>query len=131
MRNPFENPGHALPVDGCAAAFATGAEPAKDVKTDPTPCLAAVSAADDDKILSVCGELLDHDRLAKADRIKALIARGGVYRAQGHTARAIADYDDVLRLDPALADIYNARGELWRKKGHPPRRWPILPWRSS
>ena len=35
--------------------------------------------------------------------------------------RAIADYDRVLQLDPALADIFNARGELWRKKGDRPK----------
>ena len=27
----------------------------------------------------------------------------------------------MLRLDPALADIHNARGELWRKKGDLPK----------
>ena len=35
--------------------------------------------------------------------------------------RAIADYDGALRLDPTLADIFNARGELWRKKGDRPK----------
>ena len=35
--------------------------------------------------------------------------------------RAIDDYDDVLRLDPTLADVFNARGELWRKKGDRPK----------
>ena len=35
--------------------------------------------------------------------------------------RAIDDYSDVLRLDPQLADIFNARGELWRKKGDRPK----------
>src|SRR5882757_2024717 len=103
------------------AAFATGAEPAKDVKADPTPCFAAMSAADDDKIIGVCGELLDHDRLAKADRIKALMARGGAFDRKDNIVRAIDDYDDALRLDPALADIFNARGELWRRKGSRPK----------
>jgi tetratricopeptide (TPR) repeat protein len=103
------------------AAFATGAEPAKDVKADPTPCFAAMSAADDDKIIGVCGELLDHDKLAKPDRIKALIARGGAFDRKDNIVRAIDDYDDVLRLDPALADIFNARGELWRRKGSRPK----------
>jgi tetratricopeptide (TPR) repeat protein len=102
-------------------AFATGAEPAKDVKADPTPCLAAVSAADDDKIFSVCGELLDHDKLAKADRIKALIARGAAFDRKDNIARAIDDYDDALRLDPTLADIFNTRGELYRRKGSRPK----------
>ena len=27
----------------------------------------------------------------------------------------------MLRLDPALADIFNARGELWRRKGDRPK----------
>jgi len=103
------------------AAFATGAEPVKDVKTDTTACFAAVSAADDDKIISVCGELLDHDKLAKADRIKALIARGGAFDRKDNIVRAIDDYDDVLRLDPTLADIFNTRGELWRRKGSRPK----------
>ena len=35
--------------------------------------------------------------------------------------RAIGDYDVALRLDPTAADIFNARGELWRKKGDRPR----------
>ena len=35
--------------------------------------------------------------------------------------RAIDDDDTVLRLDPTLADIFNARGELWRKKGDRPK----------
>ena len=103
------------------AAFATSADPAKDVKADPTPCFAAISAANDDMILSVCGELLDHDRLTKPDRIKALIARAGVFERKDNTARAIDDYDDVLRLDPTLADIFNVRGELFRKRGSRPK----------
>ena len=35
--------------------------------------------------------------------------------------RAIGDYDTVLRLDPMLPDILNARGELWHRKGDRPR----------
>jgi tetratricopeptide (TPR) repeat protein len=30
---------------------------------------------------------------------------------------AISDYDAALWLDPGLADIFNIKGELWRKKG--------------
>jgi hypothetical protein len=35
--------------------------------------------------------------------------------------RAIGDYDMMLRLDSSLADIFNARGELWRRKADRPR----------
>ena len=103
------------------AAFATGVEPGKDPQVDPAPCMAAVAANDDDRIISVCGALIDNEKTARPDRIKALIARGGAWDRKDMTDRAIADYDGVLRLDPMLADIFNARGELWRKKGDRPR----------
>jgi len=103
------------------AAFATGVEPAKDPQIDPAPCVAAATSTDDDKTISVCGALIDNEKTARSDRIKALIARGGAYDRKDMPDRAIADYDGVLRLDPALADIFNARGELWRKKGDRPK----------
>ena len=102
-------------------AFATGVEPIKDLQTDPGPCMAAVATNDDDKAISVCGVLIDNEKTVRADRIKALIARAGAYDRKNMTDRAIGDYNGVLRLDPALADIFNARGELWRKKGDRPK----------
>ena len=69
----------------CAAlphvAAATGTDPAADPQIDPAPCMAAIAANDDDKILAACGVLIDSEKTEKADRIKALIARAGVYRA--------------------------------------------------
>ena len=98
-------------------ALATGADASKAPQIDPAPCFAAISAADDDKIASLCTELIDNDMTAKADRIRALIARAAVFSRKDQIDRAIADYDSVLQADATLADIYNARGELWRKKG--------------
>ena len=66
------------------SAFATGAEPAKDVQVDPAPCTAAAAANDDDKTIGACGALIDNEKTARADRIKALIARGAAPRPQGH-----------------------------------------------
>jgi tetratricopeptide (TPR) repeat protein len=87
---------------------------------DPAPCVAAATSGDDDKIVAACGTLIDNDKTAQADRIKALIARAGAYQRRDMIDPAIGDYSTLLRLDPARADIYTARGELWRKKGDRP-----------
>jgi tetratricopeptide (TPR) repeat protein len=102
-------------------AFATGAEPVTGPQVDPAPCLAAATADATDKIIAVCGALIDGEKTSKADRIKALTARAGAYERKDQIDRAIGDYDTVLRLDPALADIFNIRGELWRKQGDRPK----------
>jgi len=103
---------------GVANATGTGAE--KEPPVDPAPCLAAIAAGADDKIIADCGALIDNDKTARADRIKALAARGGVFARADQADRAIADYDALLRLDPTLVDIFNARGELHWKKGERP-----------
>ena len=102
-------------------ALAIGAEPATAPPIDPASCLAAVAAHDDDRIIAICGPLIDNEKTLKADRIKALIARAGAYDRRDQADRAIGDYDAALRFDPTLADTFNARGELWRKKGDRPR----------
>jgi tetratricopeptide (TPR) repeat protein len=106
---------------GVAFAHATAAGAEKEPPIDPAPCLAAVTAGVDDRIISDCGPLIDNDKTARADRIKALTARGSAFARQGQADRAIADYDALLRVDPTLANIFNARGELYWKKGDRPR----------
>jgi tetratricopeptide (TPR) repeat protein len=102
-------------------AFATSTEPVTDPQVDPAPCVAAAAANDADNIIAICGALADNDKTLKADRVKALIARAGAYDRKEMIDRAIGDYDTALRLDPTLADIFNIRGELWRRKGDRPR----------
>jgi tetratricopeptide (TPR) repeat protein len=101
-------------------AFATGTDPASGPPIDPGPCAAATAAGDDDNIIAVCGALVDNEKAVKADRVRALIARAAAYDRKDMIDRAIGDYDTALRLDPGLADIFNARGELWRRKGDRP-----------
>ena len=102
-------------------ALAAGADPAPAPPPDPAPCVAAIAANDDDKIVAACGALADNDKSLKGDRVKALVARAGVFARKDQIDRAIADDDAALRLDPTLADVFNARGELRRKKGDRPR----------
>jgi len=114
-------------VIGCAIspalpdrAFAAPVEPTEQ-QIDSAPCMAALTANDDDKIIAVCGTLIINEKSPKAERVKALIARAAAYDRKDQIDRAVGDYDMVLRLDPMLADIFNARGELWRRKGDRPR----------
>src|SRR5947207_11004179 len=110
-----------LMMGAVAPAHALGSEPIVDPRLDPAPCIAAVAASDDEKIVSACGTLIDNDKTAKPDRLKALIARASVFERRNEIDRAIGDLDTVLRLDPQLADSFNARGELWRRKGERPK----------
>jgi tetratricopeptide (TPR) repeat protein len=110
--------GSALWLACTAQALAVGAaDPGKEPMADPAACVAAAQANDADRILTECGALIDNTKTAKNDRINALIARASALIHKAETDRAISDYDVVLQLDPTLADIFNARGELARKKG--------------
>jgi tetratricopeptide (TPR) repeat protein len=103
----------AVQADGAVAA---PSEPT-DQQIDSAPCMAALTAGDDEKVVTACDALVGNDKAAKADRLKALLARAAVYERKGDVDRAIGDYDTALRLDPTLADTFNARGDLYRKKG--------------
>ncbi|MBR0969188.1 MULTISPECIES: tetratricopeptide repeat protein [Bradyrhizobium] len=105
-----------------AAHGATGGEPvAAAPQVDVAPCLTAAAADDVDKAATACAVVIDNEKTAKADLIKALIARGALYARHDQTDRAIADDSRALLLDSSLADIFNARGELWLKKGDRPK----------
>ena len=95
---------------------AAPAEPTSEL-IDSAPCMAAITAADDEKIIASCGALIGNDKAPKADRVKAAVTRASAYDRKGELDRAIGDDDIALRLDPALADVFNARGELYRRKG--------------
>jgi tetratricopeptide (TPR) repeat protein len=106
---------------GSPSAAKEDTEPVTAPPIDPAPCFAAAEANDDDKIIAICGLLIDGEKTPRADRLKALIARAGAFDRKDQIDRAIGDDDTALLIDPTLADIFNARGELWRKKGDRPR----------
>jgi tetratricopeptide (TPR) repeat protein len=103
------------------ARAATGGEPVAVPQVDVAPCLAAAAADDIDKAAAACAAVIDNEKTAKEDMIKALIARGGLYARHDQVDRAIADDSRALQLDPTLADLFNARGELWLRKGDKPK----------
>ena len=104
-----------------AARAATGGEPPAAAQIDVAACLSATAADDMDKAGPSCAAVIDNEKTAKPDLIKALIARGALLARHDQIDRAIADDSRVLLLDPTLADVFNARGELWLKKGDKPK----------
>lgn len=109
----------ALPVSSVIAA--TSGEQTGPVQIDVAPCLAAAAVDDDDKVDADCTAVIDGEKTARPDRLKALVARGAHFARRGFTDRAIADYSRALELDPSSADNFNARGELWLKQGDRPK----------
>jgi tetratricopeptide (TPR) repeat protein len=47
----------------------------------------------------------------------SLILRGMAYRELGQTDRALRDFDQVIRLNPSLADAYSNRGATYNNLG--------------
>jgi tetratricopeptide (TPR) repeat protein len=101
-------------------AAGTPAAASSEVAIDPLPCLAAMEANDDDTIIARCDSLIGNEKNTRPDRIRAALARAAAYERKQQYDRAIADYDTALRLDPAQADTFNHRGEVWRKRGDRP-----------
>src|SRR5579871_1600437 len=97
-------------------AFAAPIEPTGE-QIDSAPCMAALTAGDDDRIIASCAGLIGNDKAPRPDRVRAAVARAAAYDRKGEIDRAIGDDDIALRLDPTMADVFNARGELYRKKG--------------
>jgi tetratricopeptide (TPR) repeat protein len=104
-----------------AARAATGGEPPAAAQIDVAACLSATAADDMDRGGPACAAVIDNEKTAKPDLIKALIARGALLARHDQIDRAIADDSRALLLDPTLADVFNTRGELWLKKGDKPR----------
>jgi len=107
----------ALVLTSPSCGRAAEGEHAAISQPDIAPCLEASADDDEQKVGMLCAGVIDDEKTARPDRIKALIARATFYARHGQLDQAIADDDRVLQLDAALADVHNDRGELWRRKG--------------
>jgi F-type H+-transporting ATPase subunit b len=84
--------------------------------------LAACRSADLDARIAGCTDVIARGgQETKRNQITAYINRGGAYRAKGDFARALADLDKAVQLDPRAAlalmeraSIYFAKGDLDR-----------------
>src|SRR5262245_54878914 len=81
---------------------------------DKTRCLNVPKTVPLDVQIDGCTAVLQSGRGSFAE---AYHNRGVAYRAKGNTDHAIADYNEAIRLDPALAEAYSSRGMAYRAKG--------------
>src|SRR3954451_17544471 len=71
-----------------------------------------------DRRIAGCTEVLGRGQSeTQANRAIAYSNRSGAYRLKGEHDRAIADYDEAIRLNPDQAFTYANRGAAYRLKG--------------
>jgi tetratricopeptide (TPR) repeat protein len=88
--------------------------------------LAQPAAADDantcssgfgDVAFAACNRAIASRQYSGHQLANLLNSRGTEYRLRGDLRRAMADYDEAIRLNPNDANAYNSRGDCWEAKG--------------
>ncbi|MBP6638024.1 MAG: hypothetical protein KA179_10090, partial [Sulfuritalea sp.] len=63
--------------------------------------------------IAACTRLIELDKLSPQAKSTYHSFRGDFWRAKGDEARAIADYTDSIRLNPASVTAFNRRGRTF------------------
>ena len=71
----------------------------------------------DDLAVAGCSRAIDSRQYAGRSLARLYARRGGAYQAQGDVNRAIADYNESMRIDPTYPAAYNNRGNTWYHRG--------------
>src|SRR5258705_13975857 len=85
--------------------------------SDRSDRIACTQADGPDAKIAACTRLLESGKLTNQDRSKAYQARGIFWREKGERGRAIADFNEALRLTPNDSDVYKNRGIIWLDMG--------------
>ena len=83
--------------------------------TDIGQCTGAGAA---DAMIAACSSIISEGRAGDAVIAQALRTRAVAWHNKGDFDRAIADYDQALRLAPNNAAAFNNRGLAWQARGN-------------
>src|ERR1700728_2041475 len=104
------------------AALATGASllaltaPAKAETLKDWKCTGNPDIPWDEQIAG-CTDALKSGKFAGDGTMAALFDRGIAYQNKGDLDKALADYNQVIELDPKFAPVHNARGNIFYDRG--------------
>jgi lipoprotein NlpI len=91
--------------------------PAKGLKASARDIAACAQTAQPDAAIEGCTRVIEDPKHKPKGRAAAYFNRGNAYSAKGENERAIADYDEAIKLDPKNASAYNNRGSAKNDKG--------------
>ena len=74
-------------------------------------------ADDPDRNIVGCTRIIEDADEGNIMRGAAYVARGLAWQKKGDGDKALADYNDAIRVNPKDALAYNDRGMLWRERG--------------
>jgi tetratricopeptide (TPR) repeat protein len=75
------------------------------------------AGTDPDRIIAACTKIINSKKESKGDRAWAYSNRGVGYENKGDRDRALADYNEAVRLDPKNGDAFRNRGGIYDLKG--------------
>jgi tetratricopeptide (TPR) repeat protein len=70
-----------------------------------------------ERLIRACTAVIRSGRQSPENLARAFFNRGRALADQGQFDRAIPDFDQAIRLDPAYPEAFNGRGVAWSGKG--------------
>lgn len=104
----------AKPRGGAEQPAGAAAAPVKSTVRDITLC---AQTKQPDPAIEGCTRVVDDPKQKPKLRAAAYFNRGNALQQKGEVDKAIADFDEAIKLEPKSANAYNNRGTVKNEKG--------------